>query len=87
MQAVLDYRAAQTAVDTFNLPDKTQAFSILQRNPHLLRVLAWMRRAQDGRPLDSQQAVLLAEGAQVAAQYREAGMETPEGQSAMDRVQ
>ena len=50
--AVLDYRACRAAVDAFNGPDKGRSFEVIREHPHLLRVLAWMKRAQDGRPLD-----------------------------------
>lgn len=76
--AVLDYRSAERAKEAFNRQDKEQGFEELQDNPHLLNVLAWMRRAQDGRDLDTgklhatdEVGDLTKEGLAIADEYRE----------------
>jgi len=60
---VLEYRAAQAAVDTFNQKDRKTAFKRLEQNPGLAEILARMQRAQMGAPLAG--ADLAAEGADV----------------------
>ena len=39
---VLDYRAAEAAVEAFNLPDKSKSFETLRDNPGLVRALRAM---------------------------------------------
>lgn len=63
MHRVLEYRAAQAAVDTFNQKDRKAAFKRLESNPGLAEILARMQRAQMGAPLDGEG--LAAEGAEV----------------------
>jgi len=68
VRAVLDYRAAETAVELFNSKDKAAALDILARNPHLTDVLAKMTRAQQGLALDGGDAQ--RDGLAAAEAYR-----------------
>ena len=69
--AVLDYRAAVRARALFEAPERKAAFEQLRAQPRLLEMLALMRRAQSGRPLDGTTPNDLArEGVQVADSYR-----------------
>ena len=52
VRAVLDYRAAEMAVELFNSKDKAAAFDALRSNPQLTEVLAKMTRAQQGVALE-----------------------------------
>lgn len=68
VQAVLDYRMARAARDTFNQPDRARAFEALQANPELLRMLSMMHRAQSGLPLEGSD--MEDEGLAVAGAHR-----------------
>lgn len=69
VEAVLDYRSAEQAKDIFNGKDKKLAFDLLTKNPHLLRILSRMNRAQRGLPLDGGHNIA-KEGIDVAAAHR-----------------
>jgi hypothetical protein len=62
--AIFDYRAANQAVKSFNDKD---GFTVLERNPQLIEVLARMARAQRGEPLDAPGAA--DEGKAIAQRY------------------
>jgi hypothetical protein len=76
--AILEYRAARSALELINSPDKTRAFRLLSENEGVLRLLARMHRAQSGLPLDGGTA---AEGMSVALDARDpdADEDTDEG--------
>ena len=52
MEAIADYRSARAARDAMNNPDRKRGFDTLAENPGLMRSLAYMARAQQGKPLD-----------------------------------
>lgn len=53
VEAIADYRAARAARDAMNHQDRKRGFEILRDNPGLMRVMAYMARAQQGKPLDA----------------------------------
>lgn len=72
VEAIADYRAARAARDAMNDPDRKRGFATLRDSPGLLRALAYMARAQQGKPLDAPQRELAQEGIDVAAVHRDA---------------
>lgn len=69
MRGVLDYRNAVSARELFNAKDKQAAFEAFKQRPELLRLLSRMQRAQNGLPLDVEDAE--REGAAIIDRYRE----------------
>ena len=74
VEAIADYRAARAAKGAMNHPDRKQGFDTLRDNPGLMRSLAFMARAQQGKPLDG--GNLDREGMDIAALHRN----EPEGE-------
>ena len=76
MEAIADYRSARAARDAMNNPDRKRGFDTLAENPGLMRSLAYMARAQQGKPLDV--ADVESEGMRVAERNRDVP-EVPDG--------
>lgn len=70
VEEIIEYRAARTARDLFNAPNKRWGFDQLAAHPALIELLARMRRAQAGAPLDVADETLWEEGMQVATGSR-----------------
>lgn len=69
MQAILQYRLAERAVETFRMKDRKAAFARLTEQPALGEMLVRMHRAQSGQPLDGPQAA--GEAARLLEEYRQ----------------
>lgn len=68
--AILDYRTAVAAKDTFEAKDRKRAFDMLNENPRLLEMLSKMHRAQMGLPLTVPDRRARQEGMEIAEAHR-----------------
>lgn len=75
LHQILEYRAADRAIELMQSPDKGRAMDAFAENPHLAEAIVLMKRAQAGLPLTGVGVDLTREAGQVTQGLQQAAQQ------------